>query len=206
MGLPKPAVFEEGISPPSNFGRGEPTRFEEVGESMSVDIEFADLTIKDALDLAILVEDEAEERYRELSESLETHNTEDAARFFQFMMGCEAKHGEELRAKREELFGDEPSAVDRSMLWDVEAPAYETARALMTIQDALEVALSAETKAFEFFDGALPEVEDPEVRELFTELRQEEVEHIQMVREQMKKLPKGDGLDPSDFADEPVAQ
>jgi len=173
---------------------------------MSVDIEFANLSIKDALDLAILVEDEAEERYRELGDNLEFHNTKDAARFFHFMMGCEAKHGEELRAKRKELFGDEPSTVDGSMLWDVEAPAYETARSFMTLQDALDVALAAETKAFEFFDGALPEVEDPEVRELFTELRQEEVEHMQMVREQMAKLPQGDGFDPSDYADEPVAQ
>jgi len=172
---------------------------------MSVDLDFANLSIKDALDLAILVEDEAEERYRELAENLELHNTRDAARFFLFMMGCEAKHGEELRAKREELFGDEPSSVDRSMLWDVEAPAYEAAKSFMTLKDALDVALAAETKAFEFFDGALPEVEDPEVRELFTELRQEEVEHMQMVREQMEQLPKADGFDPEDYADEPVA-
>jgi rubrerythrin len=76
----------------------------------------------------------------------------------------------------------------------------------MTLQEALDVALAAETKAFEFFDGALPEVADPEVRELFTELRQEEVEHMQMVRDQMKKIPEGDDFDPTDFADEPVAQ
>ena len=173
---------------------------------MSVDIDFASLSIRDALDLAILVEDEAEERYRELAENRELHHTNDAARFFKFMMSCEAKHGDELRAKRKELFGDEPSTVDRSMLWDVEAPAFETARSFVTLQDALDVALAAETKAYEFFDGALPEVEDPEVRELFTELRQEEVEHMQMVREQMTKLPQGDGFDPSDYADEPVAQ
>ena len=164
------------------------------------------LSIKDALDLAILVEEEAEERYRELAENLEFHNTKDAARFFRFMMTCEAKHGEELSAKRKELFDDQPLSVDRSLLWDVEAPGYETAKSFMTLQEALDVALAAETKAFEFFDGALPEVEDPEVRELFTELRQEEVEHMQMVREQMKKIPEGDGHDPTDFADEPVAQ
>jgi rubrerythrin len=48
-------------------------------------------------------------------------------------------------------------------------------------------------------------VEDPEVRELFTDLRQEEVEHMQMVRQQMKSAGKGDGFDPDDFADEGVA-
>ena len=172
---------------------------------MSVDIDFASLSIKDALDLAILVEEEAEERYRELADNLEFHNTKEAAKFFRFMVTCEAKHGAELRAKREELFGDEPVSVDRSMLWDVEAPGFEVAKTFMTIHDALEVALAAETKAFEFFDGALPEVEDPEVRELFTELRQEEVEHMQLVREQMKKIGSGDDFDPSDFADKGIA-
>jgi rubrerythrin len=76
----------------------------------------------------------------------------------------------------------------------------------MTVHDALEVALAAERKAFEFFDGALPTVEDPEVRELFTDLRQEEVEHMQMVRDQMKRAPDSDGFDPADFSDAPVAQ
>ena len=173
---------------------------------MSVDIVVGSLSIKDALDLAVLVEEEAEERYRELAENLELHNTKDAAKFFRFMVGCEAKHGQELSEKRQELFGDQPVTVDRSMLWDVEAPGYETAKTFMTLQEALEVALAAETKAFEFFDGALPEVEDPEVRELFTELRQEEVEHIQMVREQMRNHAEGGDFDPEDFADEPVAQ
>jgi hypothetical protein len=29
---------------------------------------------------------------------------------------------------------------------------------------------------------------------------------MQMVRDQMKKIPEGDDFDPTDFADEPVAQ
>lgn len=173
---------------------------------MSADIDFAKLSVKDALDLGILIEEEAMDRYQELADNLDVHNTGEAAQFFRFMVGCEAKHGEELKEKRHELFGEEPSTVDRSMLWDVEAPGYDATRTFMTLQDALKVAMAAERKAFEFFDGALPEVTDPEVRELFTELRQEEVEHMEMVREQMKKVPAGDGLDPSDFADEPVAQ
>lgn len=173
---------------------------------MSVDIDFATLSIKDALDLGILVEEEAMERYQELADNLDVHNTGEAAQFFRFMVGCEAMHGEELKEKRRELFGEEPSSVDRSLLWDVEAPDYDSTRTFMTLQDALKVAMAAERKAFEFFDGALPEVTDAEVRELFTELRQEEVEHMEMVREQMKKIPMGDGFDPDDFADEPVAQ
>ena len=172
---------------------------------MNADIEFADLSLKDALDLAVLVEEEAGERYGELADNLEHHHTKDAAEFFRFMVGCEAKHGEELAEKRQELFGDQPVNVDRSMLWEVEAPGFETAKTFMSLQDALDVALAAETKAFEFFDAALPEITNPEVRELFSELRQEEVEHMQMVREQMKNAGAGDDFDPGDFADAPVA-
>ena len=171
---------------------------------MNADIEFSDLSLKDALDLAVLVEEEAEERYGELAANLEHHHTKEAAGFFRFMAGCEAKHGEELAAKRQELFGDQPVNVDRSMLWDVEAPGYEVAQTFMSLQDALDVALAAETKAFEFFDTALPEISDSEVRELFTELRQEEVEHMQMVQEQMKKAGAGDDFAPGDCADPPV--
>jgi len=173
---------------------------------MSVDIDFANLSIKDALDLAILVEEEARDRYQELADNLDLHNTTDAAQFFRFMVDCEAKHGQDLQDKRRGLFDDEPSSVDRSMLWDVEAPGYESTRTFMTLEEALQVAMAAERKAFEFFDGALPEIKDAGVRELFTELRQEEVEHMEMVRGQMKKIPARDGFDPVDFADEPVAQ
>jgi len=173
---------------------------------MSADLDFSTLSVRDALDLAILVEEEAKERYQELAENLEFHHTEEAARFFRFMVRCEAKHGEELSEKRRELFADEPRSVDRSMLWDVEAPGFEAARAFMSLHDALEVALQAETKAFNFFDRALPEVTDAKVRELFAELRQEEVEHQEMVRAEMAKLEPQDGFDGADFADEPVGQ
>ena len=40
-----------------------------------------------------------------------------------------------------------------------------------------------------FFDMALPGVTDPEVRDLFTELRDEETEHLEMLQEAMAKLP-----------------
>ena len=180
-------------------------RYRGVEDGMSVDLDFSNLSVRDALDLAILMEEEAKERYQELAENLEFHHTEEAARFFRMMVGQEAEHGAELSEKRAQLFGDDPREVDRTMLWDVEAPGYEVARAFMSPHDALEVALAAEKKAFRFFDRALPEVQDPEVRKLFAELRQEEVEHQKMVRAEMAKLGPRDDFNPDDYADEPVA-
>ena len=60
--------------------------------------------------------------------------------------------------------------------------------AMSTLQ-AFEVGLAAEKKAYDFYDAALPGITDADVRELFTELRDEETEHVEMLKEQMAKLP-----------------
>ena len=173
---------------------------------MAETIDFAKLTLQDALDLAILVEEEAQERYLEFVDQMEKHHTREAAGFFAAMARNEQKHGEELRARRRSLFGDAPSRMKRSMLWDVEAPDYDQTRAFMSARQAMEVALRSETKAHEFFVQAIPYLEDPEVRKLFQELRDEEVLHQALVREAMRSLPEGDEGDAGDYEDEPVAQ
>ena len=60
----------------------------------------------------------------------------------------------------------------------------------MSTKQAIEVGLEAEQKAYDFYDLALPGVTDPDVIELFTELRDEEAEHVEMLKEAMAKLPK----------------
>jgi rubrerythrin len=173
---------------------------------MSTKIEFANLSLKDALDLAILIEEEARERYLEFVDQLVLHHTPEAADFFRAMAGNEARHGAELNAHRSNLFGDEPRRVKRSMLWDVEAPDYDQTRAFMSARQAMEVAFRSEIKAQEFFEGALPNVKDPQVRTLFEELRDEEILHQGLVRRELEKLPLESGIDLNAFVDEPTAQ
>jgi rubrerythrin len=170
------------------------------------DIDFAALSLKDALDLAILIEEEAEERYREFVQQMETHHTPGVARFFRFMAGNEARHGQELAERRQRLFGTARRQVDRSLLYDVEAPEYHTARAFMSVRQALELALDAETKAYQFFDQALPRISDRDVNSLFQELRQEEIEHQDLVRKVMAKVDTEPDIDPDDFVDAPVGE
>ena len=173
---------------------------------MAVDLDFDTLSLKDALDLAILVEEEAQERYEEFVRQMELHHTPQAADFFRFMAQNEAKHGRELAERREKMFGDAARDVDRSMLFDVEAPGFDEPRAFMSRQDALELALAAENKAWDFFNRALPRVADAEVRALFEELREEEVEHQQLVTSEMAKLsPATPDVDPEDYVDPPQA-
>jgi len=173
---------------------------------MAGSIDFTSLDLQDALDLAILVEEEAQERYLEFVDQMEQHHTPEAAEFFRAMARNEQKHGEELRARRRSLFGDAPRRMKRSMLWDVEAPDYDEPRAFMSARQAMEVALRAETKAHEFFVRAIPHISHSEVKGLFQELRDEEVFHQSLVREALRSLPPGPEADEEGYEDEPVAQ
>jgi erythrin-vacuolar iron transport family protein len=169
-------------------------------------IDFSRLTLKDALDLAILVEEEAKERYDEFAEQMDVHDTPDAAAFFRFMSKNEQKHGDELSARRAQLFADSPRGVSRTMLFDVEAPDYDEARAFMTPRGAMQAALRCEEKAHAFFVAALPRIEDPDVRALFEELREEEVHHQNLVNAELTRLPPDPAVSAEDFVDEPNAQ
>lgn len=173
---------------------------------MAKTIDYASLSLMDALDMAILVEEEAQERYEEFAHQMMTHHTHEAAKFFLLMEQNEARHRVVLTARRKKLFGTAPCRVTREMLWDVEAPEYDGARAFMTLRQALQVVMAAETKAHDFFDTNLKHITDPEVRILFEELRAEESEHQEAVRIEMAKLPPGPDPDPEIYADEPNAQ
>jgi erythrin-vacuolar iron transport family protein len=169
-------------------------------------IDFARLPLKDALDLAVLIEEEAKERYEDFAEQMTLHHTPEAARFFRFMAVNEEKHRAALSARRLALFGDEPARVTRGMLFEVEAPEFDEVRVFMSPREALQVAFRAEKKAWTFFLEAAPLVQDAGVRELFIELREEEVQHQRLVLAELEKTPPDSALRHADVADDPVAQ
>jgi len=150
-------------------------------------ISFETLDLMDALDLAILIEKEAEERYREFAKMVGSQTDGDAGHFFELMAGNEAKHGADLCARRKQLFGAKPMRVTARQIEDVEAPEYDKPRAFMSVRHALEVALASEVKAQKFFENALKHITDKEVSAVFLELRDEEIDHQRLVKNQMEK-------------------
>jgi rubrerythrin len=165
-------------------------------------LDFAKMDLRDALDLAILVEKEAEERYTDFAKQVGGRYPGDASDVFKLMASYEKKHGEQLTARRRSLFKDAPARVTLDMLDDAEAPHRGSPRVFMSAHDAMTVALQAEEKAHDFFEAAARGVKDPEVRALFEELRAEEVEHKRLLSERIKGLPKGPDLTEED-ADAP---
>lgn len=174
------------------------------GRENAAGVDLAGLDLRDALDLAILVEEEARERYLELADQMEKHRSPEAAGFFSVMARNEKRHEDELRARRQQLFADAPRRMTRAMLWDVEAPDYDEVRAFITARHAMEIALRCETKAHDFFVAAIPHVRNAEVAQLFEDLRNEEVVHQALVREAMAALPPEPSRNPGDYEDEPV--
>jgi rubrerythrin len=167
---------------------------------MSIELDISTLNLQDALDLAVLIEKEAEVRYLWFADLLGERYRGDAADFFSMMARNEQRHGTELAERRRLLFGNAKSRVTADMIEDVEAPDTGKPRPYMSSRHALNVAMESEIKAYAFFDQALPSIQDHEVRKLFEELRHEESEHQRLLTEQMSKYP--DTLEPDLDPDE----
>jgi rubrerythrin len=165
-------------------------------------IDFRSLSLQDALDLALSIEEEAKERYEQFAKITGGRYAGDAADMFRQMAAYEARHWAEIDRKRRELFGDAPRRITPDALDDVEAPDRGAPRTFMSARQAIEVALASEMKAHDFFDEVLKDVADPSVRALFEELREEEKRHVVLVGAWLAKLPPGPDVEELE-ADEP---
>ena len=155
---------------------------------MPTRLDLSTLSLQDALDLASLIEVEATKRYTLFANQL-GRGGGGAGSFFASMAENEKKHGEQLSDRRKAMFGDEPARVSLDDLFDVEAPEVGAPRRSMSLLQAYELAKSSEQKAYDFYDEALPNITDADVRTLFVELRDEETEHVRMIEEAVAKLP-----------------
>ncbi len=174
---------------------------------MPAKTDFQRLEPADALDLGVLMEEEARQRYLDFAELLEeVHHNLAAAKFCRLMVGNEERHGKELWRRRQQLYPDAPTRVTAAELYDVEAPDPGGVTAFMSPHECLEMALDAEKKAEAFFREALAGPLHAEVAALFAELADEEVDHQRMVREQLARLPEEPPLRREDVADDPVGQ
>lgn len=156
-------------------------------------LDISTLNLMDTLDLATLIEIEAFNRYNLFVEQI--GSSTDVGSFFQSMAANEKKHGDALAERRVALFGNAPARVKLDDIFDVEAPDVGWVRWNMSEFKACHVALSAERKAFEFYDRSLRRVAQPEIKALFEELRDEEADHIRMVEEIIAKLPPSAKVD-----------
>ena len=154
---------------------------------MALKVDFSRMDGRDALDIAIVIEDEAQLAYEHLADWVEGDGNAEAAEFFKRMAVREKRHKDEITERRATLFGDVPARHDEAAPWEAEVPDYESLGREVSLEDAFNVAMGAETRAHDFYAEALDYIENPEVVELFDWLRKAEIEHQRMLGEEMKR-------------------
>lgn len=158
-------------------------------------------TLDEFMALALLMENEAAQRYAELADAMETHNNRDVAELFRRMAAIEAKHAQKIMAEMK--WHSAPAVPVGLQRWSgfesPETTPSEDVHYLMQPYQALQLALAGELRAEQFFARLVTVAKVATVRKAARELRDEEREHVALVKAWMKKVPKP----ATDWADDP---
>ncbi len=140
---------------------------------------------------AITLEEEAADRYDELADTLETHNNPDVAKAFRTLASFGRKHCDEIIA----LAADRslPNIAPWDFGWeDLEAPetaGLDAVHYLMNTAHALDIAMSNEMRAHDFYQRISQQTSNPEVRALAAECALEEKEHLEQLKTWAERCP-----------------
>ena len=153
------------------------------------------------------IEVDAYERYILLADSMDVANNKELAGLFRKLASHEQKHADEILKRAGDIVLPQIRLADQT--WadgeSPEAASLEQAHYLMTPWHALQMALQAEQRAFDFFDHLCNNVADDEMKKWAEEFREEEAEHVRLVEELLVRYPKPeDGWDHDD--DPPMYQ
>ena len=157
-------------------------------------------SLEDFMAQALAMEFEAQQRYGELADMMEVHNNPEVMTLFRKMSVIEGKHAKQIM---EEMGWTEAPANAVAPRWEgFEAPETvpgDEVHYLMTPWHALELALAAEQRAEAFFAHLSTVAVAEPVRKAALELRDEEREHVELIKNWMTKFPKPEG----DWANDP---
>jgi rubrerythrin len=141
---------------------------------------------------AMVIEQEAVERYREFAANMEEHGNGAVAELFGKLAEFEAEHAFHLAKKTVGMTLPKFAAAEYSWL-DEQAPvpeAHAFVMRMLTPRMALEIALRAEQRAKAFFDKVLDESTDAGIRELARDMARDEQAHIAWVNEALARVPQ----------------
>ena len=140
---------------------------------------------------AYAMELEANERYAQFAEQLDTHNNREVAQLFRKLAQIEGLHAKRILG---EMGWPELPALPPAFAWDgAEAPEtapFDALHYLMQPWHALEIALRCELQAVQYFDGIAASPVPERVRVAAKEMADEEREHVALIKEWMKKVPR----------------
>lgn len=143
---------------------------------------------------AVVLEDEAATRYRELADAMAVHNNPETEALFRKMAGYSDMHRAEAIAHAEKHANGLPDLKPWEFEWpndeSPESGRLESAHYMMTPYHALELALEAEQGAFAFYDAIATDSNEAAIRELAREFADEEASHARALKKWLAEFPK----------------
>ena len=140
---------------------------------------------------AYAMELEANERYAQFAEQLDTHNNREVAQMFRKLADVEALHAKRIL---EEMRWPSMPALPPAYAWETtespETASFDQLHYLMQPMHALEIALKCELQAQEYFEKIAASKAPARVRKAATEMADEEREHVRLIRDWMKRVPQ----------------
>lgn len=147
-------------------------------------------SIEEFLAYACKVEQEAALRFSELAEAARSYGNKEVEEFFRKMAHYSQMHYQEARSRAG--FRDIPDLAPDDFQWSgVESPesaAIWGADPMMGVRQALDLALEAECKGYEFYLNVLQTATDPEIKTMAQAFVDEEAQHVQAVQRWIERM------------------
>jgi rubrerythrin len=137
-------------------------------------------SVEEFLAYAIHLEQEAALRFGQLADAMESCGNREVGKLFRRLSEYSRMHLAEARARGG--FREIPKMKPDDFIWpgfeSPETAAIWAADPFMGREDALEIALAAETAGLEYYQKILDTTADPEIKALATEFVAEEQTHV----------------------------
>ena len=137
-------------------------------------------SVEEFLAYAIKLEEEAMLRFGELADSMETYGNAEVAKLFRRLSDYSALHMGDAKAragfrkipemKPDEFHWPQGESPERAAIWGADP--------FLACDEALAIALEAETAGLNFYAHVLATTTDPEISALAKEFVAEESEHV----------------------------
>lgn len=142
---------------------------------------------------AVVLEDEAAERYEELADAMAAHRNRETEALFRRMAHHCHQHRDEAIERARTHSGGLPDLKPWEFCWpDAESPEsgdMGSTHYMMTPHHALGMALAAEVRAQRFYHQVAEDSDDTAITALAADFAAEEAEHVRAIERWLERTP-----------------
>ena len=153
-------------------------------------------TVEEFLAYSVHLEQDAALRFDQLADAMDACGNQEVGKLFRRLARYSRMHLSEARARS--AYRDVPSLKPSDFVWpDIESPetaAIWAADPFLGREQALEIALDAETGAFNYYKSILDTTEDPEIKIFAKEFVDEESGHVAELKKWLAAHQAGEPL------------